>query len=500
MKIENFIKNYKNHPILFLGTGMSLRYLKQSYTWDGLLQKISFDLYGNKEKYLDIKSNCFDNGNYDYAKIANYIEHDFNSQLQIDRNGKFEEINDIFYEKMRNGINLSRFKIYISTILSSLETIQEKQDEINELKKTRKNIGSIITTNYDMFIEKTFEFSPLIGNDILLSNPYGSVYKIHGCVSDPEKIIINDKDYSQFEIKYELIRAQLLSLFIHNPIIFIGYSVGDNNIKNILKTIYTYVKPNTELAKRIRENFLLVEYEKDSVNDIVVEHDIEIEGISTIRINKIKTDDFTSIYKLISNLSLPVTAMDIRKVQSVVKEIYSGGEIKVSITEDINGLRNSDRILAIGSSKTISYQYQNSAETIMNYFKIIEESNSAILKLIDKYTIQSNQFFPIFGFSLINKKINSANKLKKQQTEKLQSNLHNIKENCKITHNNIQSILEDDLIVKSNKDDAIFWLIMNDKLDLDDVENYLREREDKKESKYRKLLCAYDFKKYSNMT
>lgn len=135
MKIENFIKNYKNHPILFLGTGMSLRYLKQSYTWDGLLQKISFDLYGNKEKYLDIKSNCFDNGNYDYAKIANYIEHDFNSQLQIDRNGKFEEINDIFYEKMRNGINLSRFKIYISTILSSLETIQEKQDEINELKK-----------------------------------------------------------------------------------------------------------------------------------------------------------------------------------------------------------------------------------------------------------------------------------------------------------------------------------------------------------------------------
>ena len=353
MKIENFIKNYKNHPILFLGTGMSLRYLKQSYTWDGLLQKISFDLYGNKEKYLDIKSNCFDNGNYDYAKIANYIEHDFNSQLQIDRNGKFEEINDIFYEKMRNGINLSRFKIYISTILSSLETIQEKQDEINELKKTRKNIGSIITTNYDMFIEKTFEFSPLIGNDILLSNPYGSVYKIHGCVSDPEKIIINDKDYSQFEIKYELIRAQLLSLFIHNPIIFIGYSVGDNNIKNILKTIYTYVKPNTELAKRIRENFLLVEYEKDSVNDIVVEHDIEIEGISTIRINKIKTDDFTSIYKLISNLSLPVTAMDIRKVQSVVKEIYSGGEIKVSITEDINGLRNSYRILDIGSSKTI---------------------------------------------------------------------------------------------------------------------------------------------------
>lgn len=498
MNIESFIKNYKNHPILFLGTGMSLRYLNQSYTWDGLLQKISFDLYGNNEKYLDIKSKCFDNGNYDFAKIASCIEEDFNHFLEKDRNGRFKEINDLFYEKMQVGINLSRFKIYLSKILSSLEINPEKQEEINELKKTRKNIGSIITTNYDMFIEKTFEFSPLIGNDILLSNPYGSVYKIHGCVSDPEKIIINENDYFQFEKKYELIRAQLLSLFIHNPIIFIGYNVGDNNIKNILKTIYTYVKPNTELAKKIRENFLLVEYEKDSSNDIVLEHDIEIEGISTIRINKIKTDDFISIYKLISNLTLPVTAMDIRKVQSVVKEIYSGGEIKVSITEDINDLRNSDRILAIGSSKTISYQYQNVSETIMNYFKIIEESNSAILKLIDKYTIQSNQFFPIFGFSLINKEINSVNRLKQQQQEKLTNILENIKENCKVNHRDIQSVLDDDTIVKSNKDDAIFWLIMNDKLDLFEVEEYLQNRENKKESQYRKLLCAYDFKKYSN--
>jgi len=36
MNIIDFIKKYKNHPILFIGTGMSLRYLKNSYTWDNL--------------------------------------------------------------------------------------------------------------------------------------------------------------------------------------------------------------------------------------------------------------------------------------------------------------------------------------------------------------------------------------------------------------------------------------------------------------------------------
>ncbi|HFO2892784.1 TPA: SIR2 family protein, partial [Escherichia coli] len=148
-------------------------------------------------------------------------------------------------------------------------------------------IGSIITTNYDQLVENIFEFNPLIGNSILLSNPYGSVYKIHGCVSDPNNIIITGEDYANFDNKYELIRAQLLSIFIHNPIIFIGYSISDKNIKYLLKTIFSYVDLNTELAKRIKDNFLLVEYEKDSMSTEITEHDIDIEGMSIIRINKI---------------------------------------------------------------------------------------------------------------------------------------------------------------------------------------------------------------------
>ncbi|HAI9884063.1 TPA: SIR2 family protein, partial [Escherichia coli] len=147
------------------------------------------------------------------------------------------EINDIFYTEMDKGVNLSRFKIYITKILSTTLIKEEKNDEIAELIKMRKNIGSIITTNYDTLIEQFFEFEPLIGNSILLSNLYGSVYKIHGCVSAPSELTITEEDYDYFDNKYELIRAQLLSLFIHNPVIFIGYSISDRNIQQILKTI-----------------------------------------------------------------------------------------------------------------------------------------------------------------------------------------------------------------------------------------------------------------------
>ncbi|NLT51955.1 MAG: SIR2 family protein [Ignavibacteria bacterium] len=491
MDIANFVNNYRNHPVLFIGTGISLRYLENAYTWDGLLKYISTELKNNTEYYLDIKAKCENNGVYEFDKIAALLETEFNEILMQNRNGKFKTVNDEFYKRMENGINLSRLKIYVANLLKPLKFKETMQIEIAEFKKIRKNISSIITTNYDLLIEKIFEFQPLIGNDILLSNPYGSVYKIHGCVNQPAKIIITKDDYVKFSQKYELIRAQLLSLFIHNPIIFMGYGIGDENIKSILKTIFTYIEPNSEEAKKIRENFLLVEYEKDSTSHTIYEHDIVLEGFSTIRINKIKTDDFIEIYQSISKLILPISAMDVRKVQSIVKEIYTGGRIQVKITEDLENLNNSDKIIAIGSIKTIQYQYQTSAEMMTNYFNIIEESNTQLLTLVNKHKIHGQQYFPIFGFNLICNTIDKAEQLKEQQVTKLGKATTIVSE-----HTTIQAINEDDDIPPSGKISAILWSILNGKLNLDDVEKFLREYEDKNKTDYRKLLCAYDYKKY----
>lgn len=497
MIIEEFISHYRNHPVLFIGTGLSLRYLDNSYTWDGLLKQISFDFKDSKEYYLDIKSQFESNGSFDYTKIATVIEKEFNDNLIKDRNGKFKDINDIFYQRMEEGTSLSRFKIYISKLLSNLEFKEEKEAELRILKKIRKNIGSIITTNYDGLIEYIFEFDKLIGNNILLSNPYGSVYKIHGCFDNPEKIIITHSDYDFFEKRYELIRAQLLSLFIHNPIIFLGYGVGDENIKQILRTIFSYVQPNSDEAAQIKRNFLLVEYGENIEDVNVVEHDIVLENNLTIQINKVRTDNFTRIYEAISKLNLPVSALDIRKVQNIVKEIYAGGEIKVNITEDLEDLKSSDKVLAIGSDKTIKYQYQTSKELLSKYFEIIDEANSQILECIDHYNIQSSQYFPIFGFEKINQNLKSIKELKYQQEENLKLNLTKITDSAKKTHNSVNNILEDESIAPTHKINSIVWNLLNNNVDISDVEVFLRENiKDSNKSDFRKLLSAYDYKKY----
>ncbi len=498
MNIQEFMSAYTNHPVLFIGTGMSLRYLRNSYNWDGLLAKVAMDLFGDDREYLNIKSRNSENGNFKYEEIAEELQQKFDKILEGDPDGRFREINDDFFESMRLGRPLSRFKIYISKLLNNLEYKENANIELEELKKARKNVGSIITTNYDKLAQDIFEFNPLIGNDILLSNPYGSIYKIHGCVNDPSKIIITQTDYKKFKEKYELIRAQLLSLFIHNPIIFFGYSVGDENIKEILKTIFTYVEPNSDTARRIRSNFLLVEYEADSDNQDIVEHDIDITGFSTIRINKIKTDNFSQIYKALASLTLPISAMDIRKFQSVAKEIYTGGNIKVSFTEDMDSLDNSDKVVAIGSTKTIKYEFQTTSEMMSNYFKIIEEEDSQLLILINKQKIASSQYFPIYGFSKICTGISEEDRLKAQQKVKLENLIRDMRESSKNSHTSIHSILIDENISATYKIGAIAWGIWHNRLSKDEVVDYLKNFEDKKSTEYKKLLCMFDYKQYVN--
>ena len=295
-----------------------------------------------------------------------------------------------------------------------------------------------------------------------------------------------------------MIRAQLLSLFIHNPIIFVGYNIGDKNIKDILRTIFSYVDYNSEESKKIRDNFLLIEYEEGLDNTEVVEHDIDIEGFPTIRINKLKTDNFVALYQAVANLVLPVSAMDIIKVQSVVREIYSGGNIKVSITEDLDNLKNSDKVLVVGSKNTIKYEFQTISEMMVNYFQIIEESNAQLLKLINKQKIQSTQYFPIFAFSEICGEITEVDALKERQNDKIENIIKNAPEICCGTHATPQEVIGDKAISQTYKIIEIICSIVNGNMEMASVEDYLRAFPNKRSTDYRKLLCAYDMKKYTN--
>ncbi|WP_162926979.1 SIR2 family protein [Flavobacterium psychrotrophum] len=516
MNIKEFVSGFKSHPVLFVGTGLSLRYLNNAFNWDELLKSTCKIVDKNEENYLDIKAkHIIDNGVFNFPSIGSDVEKLFNQFLTENRNGALKDINDEYYKSIENGKPISRFKLYVASVLKNLELKSIQKEEIELLKQLKNNISSIITTNYDTLLENIIGFKPLIGNDILLSNPYGALYKIHGCVSDPSKIIISSEDYDRSKSQDELIRAQLLSLFIHNPVIFLGYGAQDENVNNILKTVFKYTEYNTEAFRKIKENFLIVEYAPNSENEEISDYHLKIEDIP-IQIKKLQTDKYSSLYKELVEAKYPISAVDIRKVQNIMSDIITAKSsdkksvrevIVVDSQEEIN---NEDRVLVItyGNRETANTikqtvfkeklipEHMSVNDFINNYFEIIDEKNKERIKVIDRLTIAKNVYFPILGFQKIYSKLKFSSKIEQIQKDILDKFVKKTPKHF-TKHMSIEDVFKDSTIATSNKHSTLVFNVWNDNIPLENLELFLRNYdEDKGDSKYRRLITLYDYKRY----
>ncbi|MES2714641.1 MAG: SIR2 family protein [Pseudomonadota bacterium] len=119
-----------------------------------------------------------------------------------------------------------------------------------------KNISAhaIVTTNYDEVIEPLFtDYKRVVGQKVM-REPYlsiGEIFKIHGCRTEPNSIIISEEDYKRFEEDHKYLSAKLLTYFVEHPLIFIGYRADDPNIKAILYDVHRMVKADAELVPNI---------------------------------------------------------------------------------------------------------------------------------------------------------------------------------------------------------------------------------------------------------
>lgn len=113
---------------------------------------------------------------------------------------------------------------------------------------------TIVTTNYDEFIERNFEhFSggseahSIVKHDGLhlindLRSPIRSIVKIHGCVSNPHDIVLDRASYFEAKKNNPAIFATVSALMTVNTVLFLGYSVSDPDIRIILENIHMVSK------------------------------------------------------------------------------------------------------------------------------------------------------------------------------------------------------------------------------------------------------------------
>lgn len=129
-------------------------------------------------------------------------------------------------------------------LIDIIRSIFEKEPlsvEYHKLITQIPQIRTIITTNYDRMFEIAYGDGlqvVLNKEDLVHSNPDKiSLLKIHGSVDKPDTILITKSDYEDFfnERKSEdLLWNEVKSLCAKYAIVFIGYSLGDSDIKHIL--------------------------------------------------------------------------------------------------------------------------------------------------------------------------------------------------------------------------------------------------------------------------
>lgn len=325
-EILNKLKSVPAPPFLFVGSGISQRYIGAP-TWIGLLEyfaKLSTDSEFAYQMYNG-KAIRGEHANGIEPKIAELIEEDFNDKWYIsdDYKESRQKYKDIACE------GCSPLKIEIADLFNKISNSDFKEDMIGEIKLLEevadKSIAGIITTNYDCIIERIFskyKYSKYVGQEELLFQPItgiSEIYKIHGCCLDPNSIVINDKDYQRFNERNAYLVAKLLTIFLEYPIIFIGYKIGDTNIKEILISIAKCL--SKESLEKLEDRFIFVEWNDTNNPDSVSKYEFTNLGENkSILMTKLHIKDFSILYETLLENKVSYNPRLIKKLK---KDIYN---------------------------------------------------------------------------------------------------------------------------------------------------------------------------------
>ena len=385
MVLDNIIKQ-NHYPIVFIGSGISKRYLYNSPTWVDLLDEYwkKLNLTGTLYKYLyetekevtKEKSNLeiTDLDFIAYTRAASYIEQKFNDEFF---NEKIKLKNLSLKQAQAN--HYSPFKFDLANKFKSLslrKDIDEK--ELILFSKVLQKSRVIVTTNYDNLIEclikKDSKQEPkiFIGNQGFFddsSNGWSEIYKIHGSCEDPQSIIISKSDYEQYDKNSILISAKILSSMIDSPILFLGYSLKDRNIRKLLKD-FSQQLPEED-SRKSADRIFLVEYKKNE--NALIEH-IERDENLNFTYTLIQTDNYSELYSKVAKINEGISPYDVKRVQNIIKKIIITYGQKNSLDAYLIKPADLDKtekdiddgkpiVVAVGDKKNIFVQ-----PTVIEYF------------------------------------------------------------------------------------------------------------------------------------
>lgn len=345
------IEDAGRYPFLFVGSGLSRRYMGAP-DWEGLLSTVCAEICRDPYAYAGYKNRAavaVRNGETDAALpyAATLMEEEIDRSLFSD--ARFRDFRERHDSDLRSGA--SPMKLYISEVISRYELNRSGETELL-MRAGEQKVSGVITTNYDRMCELLLpDFSTFVGEDDLLFSDQAyaqEIYKIHGSVAEPRGLVLTSADYCEFARRRKYLSAKLLTMFVEYPVIFLGYSIQDANIRSILGDICECL-PEDKLA-RLGRRLIFIQYEREtSIGEFIMDFNGK-----ALSMTKIATNDFESVYEaILSSRKLYSTKLlrELRgSVFSLIEKIDPSSDIVVSGVDNVLNNLAPDQKIVVGLS------------------------------------------------------------------------------------------------------------------------------------------------------
>ncbi|MCM3163724.1 SIR2 family protein [Metabacillus litoralis] len=200
----------KGEAALFVGAGLSLNaepmtngQLKKMNDWFGFILILAEELWPELSR----------------------------SQLQERIEGEFLYVTQLYKEKFGASMFYQKF----------LEAIPTRDFRPSHIHRAILSLpwDTVVTTNQDDFLERAYEelhlpYKVVVEELDVTHSQERSIVKMHGTWNQAESLVFAEEDYRFYEEKHPLISLKIKQIFAEKTVLFIGYSLRDQNLKDML--------------------------------------------------------------------------------------------------------------------------------------------------------------------------------------------------------------------------------------------------------------------------
>jgi hypothetical protein len=528
--LENLLKS-NEYPIIFIGSGISKRYLNNFPGWEELLESywiqmgktLNFYSYLStisneiREQYPDISENRL---NYlTNIRAAQTIETDFN-QLYFQEKITVPNLNvkEAYQQK------LSPFKKSISEKFSNYDLVAGITDEIELFKVLIRKAQIIVTTNYDTFIEDMYSddhngrLTTYVGHKGFFdqSEGWAELFKIHGSIVEPNSIVITEGDYALYDKNAILISAKLIAALVNSPIIFLGYSLTDINVQNLISDFASQL-PNED-SRKSAQRIIVIERVEGLEK-------IEEEQVSDYNLGwhytLIRTDNFKLLFEQLMKINQGLSPYHVRKYHQVIKKLVvargKAGALDAVLLSpqelaDIEGKIDAGKpiVLALGDKAHI-YRMPNIISYMNDYiFEKEEIMTDVALRFIANEPANSRVPFAkyIKGVDLNKIDITPEEREKVRQKISRHGNLsrivNSINRYYQITYNKMDDVIKEGFNKAKEVDIVVFNINNIDMQELQvytlsTIHDFFPTSSGSLKTSLRRLATAYDLKMHGDL-